>query len=133
MSHIATCKSQLKGVDPAMISSAFAALLQQHEAQGWKATETVYDYNMRNPTKCIAGVITEGNERVFPYGVGVNVNANGELEYVGDLSMQPWQGMKQELENYYIALGYMGCGEATVETFEASQATDVQIELTIEF
>lgn len=135
MSHIAVIRSTLKGVDQATVQAAFAALLQQHAAQGWQSTNIVYDYTMGNPTSCLAGVITRngtGNGH-FPYGVGVNVNAKGELEYVGDLSMQPWQPLKQELENYYVALGYASLGETTLEVHDAVQPTDVQIEMEIQF
>lgn len=137
MSHIATYKSTLKGVDQELAKAAFAALIQQNaEKHGWQATEEVYDYMMRNPTACIAGVITPGQsgENRYPYGIGINVSESGELEYVGDLDMQQWRAVQQDLENYYVALGVMGCGEATVEiNGEAQNANDVQIDMLIEF
>jgi hypothetical protein len=127
VSHIATYKSTLKGVDPVLLQAAFAALIQQNaEKHGWKATAEVYDYVMGNPTACMAGVI--GGQ--YPYGIGVNINAQGELEYVGDLDMQPWRKLQQDLENYYVALGFMSCGETSVNIYDEG---DVQIEMEIQF
>jgi hypothetical protein len=128
MSHIATFKTGLKGVDPELITRAFMALVQ--DRPDWVFTQTVFDYTMNNPTECIAAVITP-NTQPFPYGVGVNIDANGELVFVGDLDMQPWQSLKQDIQNYYVALGYAACGDATISVHDAVKSDDVQIELEI--